>query len=170
MSAGRRYDLRTVIGLELTLAEYEAEVLGGDAYYDVEPLEFECTGCGACCTRAGVVLLTSEDLERIATFFGVPVPEAVRTWFGGADDPIIVVDEDTGCPFYENARCSIHEVKPIQCATYPFWPELVGTPEAWWIEAAACEGIGQGRKYPADEVRQLLLGVMVSTDPQGGQE
>ncbi len=157
-------DLRKVIGLELTLAEYEAELLDGRAYYDSEPLEFECTQCGACCTRAGVVFLTPDDLERIAAHFDVTVPEAVRAWFDGEDDPVITVDDDLGCPFYQDEKCTIHEVKPIQCATYPFWPEVVGTPEAWWVEAAECEGIGRGRKYHAEEVRRLLLGVLMRTD------
>lgn len=160
-------DLRRIIGLEMTLKEYEAEVLGGHAYYDDAPLQFECTNCGACCTRAGVVILTPADIEAIASHFEVPVSEAVATWFGDAEEPLITVDEENGCPFHENDRCAIHEVKPVQCATYPFWPEIVGTAEAWWLEAAECEGIGRGSDYPATRVRELLLGVMARTDETG---
>ena len=38
-------------------------------------------------------------------------------------------------------KCSIHEVWPLQCKTYPFWPGLMD-PAAWVNERATmCEGI-----------------------------
>lgn len=38
-------------------------------------------------------------------------------------------------------KCSIYPVRPMQCSTYPWWPELMD-PAAWVGEGrAVCEGI-----------------------------
>lgn len=48
----------------------------------------------------------------------------------------------------QDLRCAIYAVRPVQCQTYPFWPELVGTARAWRAEGGRCEGIGEGRAVP----------------------
>jgi Fe-S-cluster containining protein len=48
------------------------------------------------------------------------------------------------CHFLQEGGCSVHEVKPVQCRTYPFWPELVENRKAWKEEGARCPGIGKG--------------------------
>ena len=37
----------------------------------------------------------------------------------------------------ETRHCRIHAVKPVQCRTYPFYPSLLKSPEAW---AEECRG------------------------------
>ncbi len=60
------------------------------------------------------------------------------------------------CEFLGNDnRCRIYAVRPRQCRTYPFWPELM-TPGAWRAEAARCEGIGRGGVVPLAHVRVQL--------------
>jgi Fe-S-cluster containining protein len=44
----------------------------------------------------------------------------------------------------EGRRCRIYAVRPAQCRTYPFWPELE-TRQAWRDEARRCEGILLGK-------------------------
>lgn len=34
-------------------------------------------------------------------------------------------------------KCAVHAVRPLQCATYPWWPELVADVEAWQREKGA---------------------------------
>ena len=48
------------------------------------------------------------------------------------------------CEFLAEGGCSIHAVKPTQCRTFPFWPELVETRRAWHETGAWCPGIGKG--------------------------
>lgn len=45
------------------------------------------------------------------------------------------------CVFLESKQCSIHAVKPAQCATYPFWPQALASKADWCAEATRCEGI-----------------------------
>jgi Fe-S-cluster containining protein len=51
------------------------------------------------------------------------------------------------------ALCSIHAVRPRQCRTFPFWPEILASRRAWQKTARLCEGIGRGPLIPADQVR-----------------
>lgn len=45
------------------------------------------------------------------------------------------------CIFLEDKLCSIYKVRPTQCATYPWWPDLMN-PVSWQAEAAeVCEGL-----------------------------
>jgi Fe-S-cluster containining protein len=48
------------------------------------------------------------------------------------------------CHFLTESGCSVHPVKPVQCRTYPFWPELVEDAAAWQQEAQRCPGINKG--------------------------
>lgn len=48
------------------------------------------------------------------------------------------------CHFLNQTGCSVHVVKPVQCRTYPFWPELVEDRNAWQEEGKRCPGIGKG--------------------------
>ena len=54
-------------------------------------------------------------------------------------------------------RCRIYAVRPLQCRTYPYWPETLSSRAAWRREARRCEGIGQGEVIPLARVRASLL-------------
>ena len=44
------------------------------------------------------------------------------------------------CVFLDGKLCSIYSVRPVQCATYPWWPELMNS-VAWQLEGREiCEG------------------------------
>ncbi len=65
-----------------------------------------------------------------------------------------LLGKDHACPFLEGdeekGRCGIHTVKPVQCATYPFWPGVADSDKGWKNEAATCPGIGQGPDHPRE--------------------
>jgi len=53
--------------------------------------------------------------------------------------------------------CSIYPVRPLQCQTWPFWPENLTTMRAWREAGRRCDGIGQqGRCYSCDEIRAIV--------------
>lgn len=125
-------------------------------------LRFECTQCGQCCTRRGRyahVYLEEVDVDRIAAYLGLSRGRFARRY--------TFVDEygwrqvrfpDRACPFLdqESFRCQIYPVRPRQCRTFPFWPELISG-NRWTIEARRlCEGVGRGRRYSSEEVERLL--------------
>lgn len=62
------------------------------------------------------------------------------------------------CVFFdlETKLCRVHEARPIQCRTFPFWAPLV-VGEAWTEEARAlCEGVGRGPAHPWGRVKRSM--------------
>ncbi len=106
-----------------------------------------------------MVYMTDAELAAIAQARGTSA-EALQADYLEYDGEhwFIEVREGEHCPFLEGDRCAVHSVKPQQCRTYPFWPEIVGLDETWRAEAPYCPGIGQGPVYTASEIRALIRG------------
>jgi Fe-S-cluster containining protein len=51
------------------------------------------------------------------------------------------------------AICSIYEDRPMQCRTWPWWPQNLGSRHAWKQAARSCEGIGRGAVVPIEQIR-----------------
>ena len=52
-------------------------------------------------------------------------------------------------------RRVIHEDKPRQCVTFPFWGRIVATKSAWDDAARTCPGMGEGPLFSDGEVATL---------------
>lgn len=50
----------------------------------------------------------------------------------------------------------MYSARPVQCRTWPFWPENVETPEDWKHITQICPGSGQGRVYRAEEIIEFI--------------
>lgn len=48
------------------------------------------------------------------------------------------------CDFLREGGCSVHPAKPLQCRTFPYWPDLVGNTRNWKKTGEWCPGIGKG--------------------------
>ncbi len=127
-------------------------------------LRFECTQCGDCCTgRPGFVLFTDEEAAAIAERIGVTPEEfhekythdtaagrslaEVKSEFG-YDCVFLDRDNDLGKPL-----CSIHDLRPTQCRTFPFWPENLRTKASWARVAKECEGVNRGNLVKIEDIR-----------------
>ena len=65
--------------------------------------------------------------------------------------------EDGHCVFLQGARCSVHDAKPVQCRTWPFWPELLKSRAAYAREVQSfCPGSRSGTLVPAAEIQRQL--------------
>ena len=118
-------------------------------------VRFECTRCGACCRRAGLVSISERELGLLARHLRL-TPSTLRRRYGidREDDGsyALEVEEGGACPFLANDMCSVDPVKPEQCRTFPFWPELIEDPAEM---RRACEGVGRG-----DEVDPVRIGAL----------
>lgn len=123
-------------------------------------LRFECTGCGGCCTGKGdhYVGATRDEQRRIQRFLGISWRWFRRRYVVAYADGTEGLTWSKGkCAFLgENRRCAIYPVRPTQCRTYPFWPDVVKSREAWKAEAKNCEGIDRGAVIPLEEVLRRL--------------
>lgn len=126
-------------------------------------LRFECTGCGDCCTGPpGYVHFNDEEAQAMADVVGLPVDQfrkayARKTEFGwslrehknahGFDCVFLDRITEPG-----KALCKVYEHRPVQCRTFPWWPEILSSEKAWKATARECEGIGRGDFVPIEHI------------------
>lgn len=117
---------------------------------------FECqSGCVNCCARPGEVFLTEGDRERIAGYLSLAV-EVFSERYCAPDDGQglrLSIPAAESCHFLEAKGCRVHDVKPLQCQTFPFWPETVATRKTWKGLRGYCPGVGIGEILPVEMVR-----------------
>jgi hypothetical protein len=125
-------------------------------YYEKNRIRFECTGCGVCCTgdASRYVEAGPQEQEAIRDYLQVSRAWFRRHYLTRVDDTTLGLRMTRGrCLFLqENGRCRIYTVRPAQCRTYPWWPEVVQSKTSWQNEARRCEGINRGRVIPLKKI------------------
>ncbi|MCC7205301.1 MAG: YkgJ family cysteine cluster protein [Phycisphaeraceae bacterium] len=133
-------------------------------------LRFTCTQCGNCCTGPeGYVWVSDEESRTLAGLLGVGVAEFEKRYTrlfegrrtllekpasrGGGYDCVFLIDLPDG-----KRGCKVYQHRPIQCRTWPFWPENLATPRSWQRASRGCPGMtagntGQGKLYRIEEIR-----------------
>lgn len=124
-----------------------------------EGLRFACQQCGACCTgEPGYVYVQERECSALAEHLDIPLTEFylryVRRVPGGYS---LLEKQDGSCIFYEHG-CTVYALRPTQCRTYPFWPEVLRSQRSWQEEGRRCRGIGEGRRYDLVSIERLLRG------------
>lgn len=88
-----------------------------------------CQSCsGKCCIgESGYIWVDEKEREAIAQYLGITQEvfineylEKIRYRFTIQERPY---EGGHGCVFFdmEKRSCSIYEVRPVQCRTFPFW-------------------------------------------------
>ncbi len=126
-----------------------------------EGLPFECTQCGECCHgRGGYQFVYVNDRERkeLAEHLGLGAEEFLERYTVFDEDGYPSLRfVDGHCVFLEGTRCRVHEAKPVQCRTWPFWLELLESPETYQREVLDfCPGSRQGERVPAAQIRDAV--------------
>ncbi len=121
-------------------------------------IRFECTRCGHCCTgEPGSIFVNSGEIQNIREYLGMEEAAfeqgCLRPMPGGFS---IREKENGDCIFYTEGGCSIHDLRPVQCRTYPFWFSTMRSEEQWLKTCAECPGIGQGRLYTQEEILKTV--------------
>jgi Fe-S-cluster containining protein len=142
-------------------------------------LRFECTQCGNCCSGPpGAVWVDDADVERIARRLGIEVADCAARYTRviGVRRSLKEVRGARGldCVFLDRssqpgkALCSIYEVRPAQCRTWPFWRENVESREAWERvkQSTPCPGMGIGRLHTFTEITIARDGSRCAQDGQ----
>jgi Fe-S-cluster containining protein len=122
-------------------------------------LRFRCTRCGNCCTGSpGYVWIGPRDEKAIAAHLDVSVRKFRKTYTRLVGHLTALVDKPGGeCVFLtEEKRCAIHEVKPRQCLSYPFWGRIMVSREDWEEATANCPGVGQGPLFGSEALEVIL--------------
>lgn len=128
-------------------------------------LAFTCTQCGNCCTGPpGYVWFSDEEGRAIAAHLGLSVNEFLKRYthrvMGRWSLNEQRSEQGYDCIFLRRdeagkALCSIYQVRPTQCRTWPFWDSNLRSPAAWQRTQRTCPGSGHGKMYPIEQIRIL---------------
>lgn len=133
-------------------------------------LQWECTGCGACCSGPGAVYFTADDMEAIRLHLGPDDNEWARTQtrlVQKRERGLYVHQTDRACILLgENKRCRVYPARPLQCRTYPFWTSCFEDAESFQAFRSSCPGNrhSQGKRYG---LRELVARVNATADRFG---
>lgn len=138
------------------------ELLDARNSYLLSKKHFSCTECGKCCTGSGVVWANSAELNAMRSVINpkLSLDDFIAAYVDVAEMKRRNVDLDAKewfvlknaeeklnnaqyCIFLdpETNRCKVYTARPLQCSTYPWWPELLNSRE-WREEGiSVCEGI-----------------------------
>ena len=146
-----------------------------------EGLNFTCSQCGNCCTGGpGYVWISREEIVRLAEFLKITPQETVEKYCrkeggrfsltefrneAGNYDCVFLKEEKVRVPAPGGAagetvvqtrrRCTVYEVRPLQCRTWPFWDGLLQSPEDWTRASRRCPGMNTGKAYTREQIEAL---------------
>jgi len=153
-----------------------------DPPWYAEGLKFTCSQCGNCCTGPpGYVWISSDEIVRLADYLKITPEETVEKYCrrlggrfslkekrgpGGYD--CIFLNEIDAAPGsrrdlangdavpLKRRGCSIYPVRPLQCRTWPFWPENLESRQRWDAAAVRCHGMNHGgRRFTRDRIDSI---------------
>ncbi|MDR3635503.1 MAG: YkgJ family cysteine cluster protein [Isosphaeraceae bacterium] len=119
-------------------------------------LAFECTRCGACCTGApGYVWVDEQEIARLASFRGESFEQFSGRYVRRVGTRYSLIEKPGGdCIFWDQrAGCTVYPARPVQCQTWPFWPENIESAADWHQVQRGCPGAGRGQLFTVDEIR-----------------
>ena len=143
-------------------------------------LEFSCQMCGKCCTGFddGEVYLYKEDIIRLAEHLNMNTESGLKLFakkyikviedqfywkeLGAQKGKVYkfltlgfkFVGNDEHCHFLQGKICSVHEFRPFQCRSFPFWQMMVSSKLNIESYKKKCQGLqlSEGKFYSKDQI------------------
>lgn len=129
-------------------------------------LKFQCQGSGKCCISRGeygYVFLTLEDRQQMAQQLKMTTTGFTKKYCRKSDGAWHLKENKKGpeCLFLNGKnQCEVYKARPIQCRTWPFWPENMNA-KTWSKDVAPfCPGVGQGVGVSAEKIEKQLKNQM----------
>jgi uncharacterized protein len=130
---------------------------GSEKWYHAG-LQFQCTGCGDCCTgEPGFVWLDEGEIATLAKLLNMPLEEFQDSYTRRIGARWSLVEFPNGdCVFFDfqNKSCGVYEARPKQCRTWPFWNSNLESPETWQATCRDCPGSGMGPVVSLEDIEK----------------
>ncbi len=113
----------------------------------MDGVPFMCqANCGKCCDEpGGIVYLSEKDAKRISAHHNMDLKSWLQRDCKQTLDGRYILqsrDVDDICIYLdENKQCTIYNVRPQQCAAFPWWGENLATQRAWNRVVEECPGL-----------------------------
>ncbi|MEE3253364.1 MAG: YkgJ family cysteine cluster protein [Nitrospinota bacterium] len=128
-------------------------------WWEKEPLRFECQpDCFKCCIKPGIVRFDCEDIRKAAAYLDFSIAEFKKTFLIRSDGEWVLEVGENGepCSFLTDKGCGIHDAKPKQCLSYPFWRENMDSKNMWKLVGGFCPGVDIGPMIKIETIKTLL--------------
>ncbi len=135
------------------------------SYFFDQGLRFTCQQCGGCCVgEPGTIYVSPAEIEAIAASINLSVDDVIAQYLYPFRDSYSIKEDAQGrCLFFDEG-CTIYDLRPLQCRTYPFWFSNLRSEERWHSVERQCPGIGRGRLYAKGEILDLIKESMLFED------
>ena len=99
-----------------------------------------------------------EDIIALYMELGIDEEEFKRTYTDVVNKAFVLKSFPNGdCIFYdERTGCGVYNARPLQCRTFPFWPENLRRRSAWAKIVKFCPGSGTGEFHDKEEIERYL--------------
>ncbi|HEV2296296.1 MAG TPA: YkgJ family cysteine cluster protein [Tepidisphaeraceae bacterium] len=149
-----------------------------DPWY-AQGLNFTCTQCGNCCTGApGYVWISRAEIALLAEHLKMTGEDVVERYCRKIDGKFSLKERRSpaglyDCIFLKETKaprrdggddnvvhtiraCTVYPVRPLQCRTWPFWPENLSSKQAWDHAAQRCHGMNaRGRTFSINQIHAV---------------
>jgi uncharacterized protein len=124
-------------------------------------LKFKCQKCGGCCGGfPGYVWLTKNDKLKISNFLKITIEEFRKRYCRLVKGRWSLKEKHPNydCIFLKDKKCQIYQTRPIQCITFPFWPEALSSNTSWEDLSKTCPGVNHpdAKVISCDDINQRL--------------
>jgi uncharacterized protein len=124
---------------------------------------FACQRCGHCCQGQGGIVLTLEDMARLADHLGLDLAGFLsKHTESRGGKACLTTGPDGFCEFFDTAQsgCGVHVARPDVCRAWPFFRGNLLDESSWSMIQDDCPGVNpaaghaefarQGRAYLAE--------------------
>ncbi len=121
-------------------------------------LRFSCQLCGMCCRLPnGSVNVSKDEARKISNYLNLAYKDFLGEYCIN-NDAVIKIKEspNDACVFLNGDKCQIYEVRPLQCQTFPFWPENLKSRFRWKQLKFFCSGIDEGELYSPRRIKEIF--------------
>lgn len=154
-----------------------------DAPWYADGLKFTCSQCGNCCTGGpGYVWISNGEIALLAEHLKIAPETVVEQYCRKIDGKFSLKERRSpaglyDCVFLKETKvsgragsgsegddgvihtiraCTVYPVRPLQCRTWPFWPENLASEQAWNHSARKCHGMNApGRTFSLDQIHSV---------------
>jgi Fe-S-cluster containining protein len=110
-------DFRTYVRADLDLSDYRLNGIVQQATQEVWA-HIDCRTCANCC-KTRHPLFSRAEVHRIADYLGMTAEELRARYLETDREAAKYTTRTLPCPFLQDNLCSIYDVRPSVCASYP---------------------------------------------------